>query len=271
MVKKRLLARFFSNVYWFLIQGRTGLKESFEDVYNIENCGPTFRQIYIDTFGDEYAKDVDPCGFTTKTDLENLKKCLKLEKDELLADLACGRGGNGLYIARELAVRLKGLDLSEKAVVIARKRIDEFNLQGRAEFVSGDMRELPYENNKFDAAMCVDTLYMVPDKQAALTEVARVLKSNRVFAVLTWEMHIPFAVKDYRPLFEECGLQVDSYDEVPGWYERQKGIFEGFLKHQDALTKEMGTRTAAFWINGAKTELPKIDKMRRVFIVARRR
>jgi len=271
MAPKRHLARFFSNLYWFLIQGRTGLKESFEDVYSVEHYGPTFRQIYADTFGDEYAEEVDACGFTTKTDLENLKDRLELKQDELLGDLACGRGGNGLYIARELGVRLKGLDLSEKAVATAQKRIDSFGMQHRAEFVSGDIRELPYKNDEFDAALCVDTLYMVPDKRAALHEIARIVKPNRVFAVLTWEMHIPFAVKDYRPLFEECGFKVDSYDEIPGWYERQKGIFEGFLKHRNTLIEEMGAKTAAVWINCAKTELPKLDKMRRVFIVARPR
>ena len=271
MAKKRYLARFFSNIYWYFIQGRPGLKESFEDVYDIEDCGSTFRQIYVDVFGDEYAEEVDPCGFTTKTDLENLKNCLELEKDELLGDFACGRGGNGLFIARDLGVRLKGLDLSDKAVAIARKRINSFDMQGRAEFVAGDMRELPFENDEFDGGICVDTLYMVPDKRAALTEIARVLKPKRVFAVLTWEMHYPFAVKDYRPLYEEAGLAIEYYEEIPGWYERQKGIFEGFLKHKDALIEEMGARTAAFWINGANTELPKIDKMRRVFIVARPR
>jgi hypothetical protein len=64
------------------------------------------------------------------------------------------------------------------------------------------------------------------------------------------------------------GFENTCYEEISGWYERQKGIFEGFLKHQKALIQEMGYRTAMFWINGAKTELPKLEKMRRVFIAA---
>jgi SAM-dependent methyltransferase len=194
-MKKRFFARFFYNVYWFLIQGRTSLKQSFEDVYNIENMTPTFRQIYTETFGEEYAEDEDPCGFTTKTDLENIKKHLDLKPDDLFADIACGRGGNGLAIARDLGVRLKGLDLSEKAVQIATKRIKDFGMENRAEYISGDMRDLPYKNEEFDAALCVDTLYMVPDKQAALQEIRRVLKRNRPLIILTWEMNVPFAVK----------------------------------------------------------------------------
>lgn len=269
MAKQRRLARFFGNVYWYLIQGRTSLKQSFEDVYAKEDNGPTFRKIYQDTFGDEYAEEADPCGFTTKSDLANIKQRLGLKPGEELLDVACGRGGNGLLVARDLQANVTGLDLSESAIEICKSRIDKFGMQGRAQFLAGDMRSLPFADNQFDAGLCVDTLYMVPDKRAALREVARVLKPGKNFIVLTWEMNIPLAVKDYRPLLEECGFETVSYEEIPGWYERQRGIFEGFLKHQKAMIKEMGPKAAAFWINGAKTELPKVDKMRRVFFVAK--
>lgn len=267
--EQRRMDRFLGDLYWSHIQDRPGLKESFEDVYETEKAAPTFRRIYRDVFGDEFAEEADPCGFTTKSDLENIKKRLELGGDELLGDFACGRGGNGLYLARDLGARLKGIDLSENAVKIARKRVGHFGMEGRAEFSTGDLREMRYENHEFDAAICIDSLYMIPDKRSVLTELARVLKSNRVLAVLTWEMSIPLAVNDYRPLFETCGFHVDSYDEVPGWRERQKRVFEGILARRDTLIEEMGEAAASFWIHGAETELPKLDEMRRVLIVAR--
>jgi ubiquinone/menaquinone biosynthesis C-methylase UbiE len=271
MPSPRYLARFFGNLYWLLIQGRGTLKKSFEDVYANEDNGPTFREIYRSVFGDEYAEEADPCGFTTKSDLERIKKLVDLQPGDALADIACGRGGNGLLIARDLGLNLTGLDLSDSAIRIANRRIPDFNMQGKATFLAGDMRNLPLPDTAFDAAVCVDTLYMVPDKQAALHEIRRILRPGRPFVVLTWEMNIPLAVKDYRPLLEECGFQVTSYEEVPGWYERQKGIFENILANQAALIQEMGKRTAAFWINGANTELPKINKMRRVMFSANKK
>jgi ubiquinone/menaquinone biosynthesis C-methylase UbiE len=271
MAKKKRLARFLGSIYWFFIQGRTTMKQSFEDIYGCQNLGPTFRKIYQDAFGAEHSEEADPCGFSTRSDLENIKRCLNIAPDGLLADIACGQGGNGLTIARDLKVRLKGLDLSENAIETAKRRIDHFNMQDRAEFVSGDMRELPYADAEFDAAMCVDTLYMVPDKASALQEVRRVLKPGRRFVVLTWEVRAPLAVKDYRPLMTENGFDVLEYDEVPGWYERQKAVFESILAQKATLIKEMGDKTAALWINCANTELPKLDKMRRVFMVGQSR
>jgi len=268
MSTKRYIARFFSGLYWFLIQGRTSMKQSFEDVYGINDVGPTFRGIYRDVFGDEYAEEIDHCGFTTKTDLASIVQAVGLSPDERLADFACGRGGNGLYVARTLNAELRGLDLSEAAIQIATRRISEFEMEGRAVFQAGDIRALPFKDREFDAAMCVDSLYMIPDKQAVLREVARVLKPGKPFVILTWEFDIPFAVKDYRPILDECGFDVQEYREIDGWLERQRGIFEKILANKDALVREMGKRAAAVWINVSKTELPKIEKMRRVFIVA---
>ena len=265
---KNYLARFLLNLHWLFIQGRPNLKQSFEDVYAETSNNTTFRNIYRDVFGPEFAEESDPCGFTTKTDIENIKHHLDLKPGEKLVDIACGRGGNGLVVARDLKTQLVGIDLSTKAIEAAKLRIEHFGMQGHAEFLAGDMRELPFADAEFDAALCVDTLYMVPDKRSGLQQVRRVLKPGRPFVIITWEMDIPFAVKNYRPLLESCGFGVEYYETIEGWYQRQKGIYQRILANQKTLISEMGKMTAAFWINGAKTELPKLDKMRRVFIVA---
>ena len=269
-MKKRHFARFFGNLYWLFVQGRSNLKQSFEDVYAETSNNATFQKIYRDVFGPEYAEEANPCGFSTKSDIENIKRHIDLKPGEKLIDVACGRGGNGLVVARDLGAQLVGVDLSTEAVKAAKRRIDDFGMRERAEFLAADMRELPFSDAEFDAALCVDTLYMVPDKRAGLQQIRRVLKPGRPFVIITWEMDVPFAVKDYHPLLNECGFRVSHYEMIEGWYQRQKGIYEGILANQKTLISEMGKRTAAFWINGANIELPKLDKMRRVFIVAQR-
>ena len=204
----RYFSRAFYNLHWLFVQGRPSLKQSFEDVYEETADSSTFKNIYRNVFGSEYAEEADTCGFTTKSDIENSKRHIGLAPDEKLADIACGRGGNGLTVARDLKTRLVGLDLSEKAIQSAKGRIDDFGMQGRAEFFAGDMRNIPFADNEFDAALCVDTLYMVPDKRSAVEQIHRILKPNRTFVVITWEMNVPFAVKDFRPLLKSCGFSI---------------------------------------------------------------
>ena len=269
-MKKKYLTRFFAKLhwlYWFIIQGKTSVKETFEDMYR-NDFGETFRAIYRTHFGDEYAEEINPCGFSTRSDIENIKQSLNLESGGRVLDLACGEGGNGLTIARDLKAELDGMDLSETAIEKAKQRMAEFDMTGHARFVVGDARSLPFDDHVFDASMCVDSLYMIPDKQTVLGEVKRVMQPERPFVILTWEVHRPFAVSDYRPLLDQCGFRVTEYREVPGWFERQRATYQGMLDNKDALIREMGAATASVWINAAKTELPKLDKMRRVFIVA---
>lgn len=269
-MKKKYLTRFLYNFYWFFVQGKTSIKATFENMYR-NDFGETFRGIYRTHFGDEYAEEINPCGFSTRSDIENIKRSLDLKPGERMLDLACGEGGNGLAIARELGVELDGMDLSETAIEKAKKRIDEFGMTGRARFVAGDARDLPYDDHVFDASVCVDSLYMIPDKQAVINEVKRVTKGGRPFVILTWEVHHAFGIPDYRPLLERCGFGIVKYEEVPGWFERQQNTYQGMLDNKEALIREMGSETASVWINAAKTELPKLDKMKRVFIVARKK
>lgn len=266
-LKKRWLARFLGKLYWFLIQGKSTMKATFEDLYGDQD-NEALREIYREVFAEEFAAEADPCGFTTMTDLKNLAKCINVGEGDSLADLACGRGGSGLWVTRETGCQLTGLDLTEGGVQHARGRIADFGLEGRAQFVTGDIRSLPFQDEQFDAVMCVDSLYMIPDKQAALSEIARVLKKDRPFVCLTWEVIAPFAVADYRPLLKKAGLAPVVYEEVEGWRERQRAVCEKILQRQEILIEKLGADAAKVWIQLAKVEMPQLDKMRRVLIVA---
>ena len=46
-------------------------------------------------------------------------------------------------------------------------------------FESGDMTNLPFETDSFDAVVCVFGIFFVPDMEAALRELKRVLRTRR--------------------------------------------------------------------------------------------
>jgi len=259
-----------ASLYWFVHQGRWGVKGVFDDVYEGQQSSPTFRGFFRDVFGDDYAEEVGHTGFLTKTDLRNLVTHLGLSKENSLVDLACGLGGPGLWVARETGTRLDGIDISSTAIEKARQRIAEFGLTGRAEFRVGDFAATGLPSDHFDGAMSVDSLYLVPDQTGAVHETARLLRRGARFVFTTWEVDLPSMIHDYRPLLEKAGFAVQHRDETPNWRERQRAVYERILAERDTLIKEMGEAGARFWIRGAQTELPRLPLMRRVFYSARK-
>ena len=269
------IKRFFGNIFWRLHQG-VDMKSTFENLYACrQQSAKTFEAINRKVFGDLYAGDLtDPCGFSTLEDLDALFQRSGLpeaeKSDKRLIDLACGRGGAGLWLAKKTGSTLEGYDLSEVAIEAAESRIAEYGMEGRAKFGAADIREIPAESSAFDVATCVDSLFIIPDKLAVLNEVRRVLKPGGIFECITWEVRRAFAVPDYRPLLKKANFSVEYYEEVPGWRDRQRGMHEELIARQDQLIEEMGKKAASVWLNCAKYELRHLDQMRRVFFVARR-
>jgi SAM-dependent methyltransferase len=83
-------------------------------------------------------------------------------------------------IARPLAargVRLMGVDLSRKMMAELKRRVTE----SAPELVEADATRLPLASACFDAALSVHVFHLIPDWQAALSELRRVLKPGGVY------------------------------------------------------------------------------------------
>lgn len=97
---------------------------------------------------------------------------------EQALDLACGTGDIALAIANRGA-RTVGLDITHRMLQLGRVRAvasGASSSQARVRFVTGDMANLPFGNTWFDLVTTGYGLRNVPDLDAALDEIARVLK-----------------------------------------------------------------------------------------------
>lgn len=98
-------------------------------------------------------------------------------------DFGCGPGTISLGLADAVAPgELHGIDMEESqvemAVAAARAGGHE-----NAVFRTGDVTDLPFEDDSFDAVHCNAVLMHVPDTAAALAETMRVLKSGGLLSV----------------------------------------------------------------------------------------
>jgi demethylmenaquinone methyltransferase/2-methoxy-6-polyprenyl-1,4-benzoquinol methylase len=96
---------------------------------------------------------------------------------DAVLDACCGTGD--LAIAAERAGgRVTGLDFSEQMLVRARGKSDS------VEWVLGDVTALPFDDARFDAVTVGFGIRNVPDLEAGLAELARVLRPGGRVACL---------------------------------------------------------------------------------------
>jgi cyclopropane fatty-acyl-phospholipid synthase-like methyltransferase len=79
------------------------------------------QAIFRKVLGEEYP-DLDQNSLVTLSELERYARELHVGEGDLLVDVACGRGGPGLWVAARTKARIIGIDIAASAVDAARKR-----------------------------------------------------------------------------------------------------------------------------------------------------
>ena len=96
-----------------------------------------------------------------------------------LLDVGCG-AGLALERARKRGATVSGLDASEGLLTVARERLPDADLR------QGDIEELPYRDDAFDAVTAFNSVQYATDPTAALREIERVAKPQALVAITTW-------------------------------------------------------------------------------------
>jgi hypothetical protein len=116
-----------------------------------------------------------------------LADVLGLRPGERVVDVASGVGTTALLLAEHHDVEVVGVDLGEIQVTKARAQARRLGLDHKARFEIGDAERLALADASFDAVVCECALCTFPDKQAALAELARVVRpGGRVGITDVW-------------------------------------------------------------------------------------
>ncbi len=115
-----------------------------------------------------------PRPFVTRV---RLREMLMLEGNERVLEVGPGTGYYALHVAGCLSAggTLEILDIQQQMLEHTMRRARELGVENIIP-TQGDVRELPYQDDAFDAAYLVATLGEVPEQQRALEELRRVLK-----------------------------------------------------------------------------------------------
>jgi ubiquinone/menaquinone biosynthesis C-methylase UbiE len=109
-----------------------------------------------------------------------LREALAPAPGQRLLEVGPGTGYYALEVAAwiEPGGRLDVFDLQQEMLDHTLRRAEERGIGGNIVAMQGDARSLPYEDATFDAAYLVTVLGEIPDQEAALRELARVVKAG---------------------------------------------------------------------------------------------
>ncbi len=135
-------------------------------------------------------------------------------------DFGCGPGTISVGLARAVAPgEMHGIDMEESQIDLARSLAGASG-QTNAIFHVGDVTDLPFEDNYFDVAHCHNVLMHVPDTEAVLAEVMRVLKPGGIIGCSEMICGSSFTYADYGPfrkawdIFEDILVNDEGHPQM---------------------------------------------------------
>ncbi len=163
--------------------------------------------------------------------IAEVTEALRLAPDEVLVDLACGRGGYGMEVALRSGARLLGVDFSAEAVRQAEEQAARVGRPGR--FQVGSLEATGVDTASVDGLMCIDAVQFAEPPAAAYGEIRRVLRPGGRVVLTCWEAadpdddRLPLRIRrvDLQRGLEGAGLVDVVVSERPRWREQELAMW----------------------------------------------
>jgi SAM-dependent methyltransferase len=160
---------------------------------------------------------------------------LGLAAGERVLDMGCGAGRHAFEMYRRGAdVIALDMDADELAGVselfAAMRDTGEVPAGAEADVKQGDALNLPFPDGEFDRVIASEVLEHIPDDEAAIAELVRVLRPGGTIAVTVprWlPEKICWALSDQYHEVEGGHVRIYTGDELVGKLERAGLVFEG--------------------------------------------
>jgi ubiquinone/menaquinone biosynthesis C-methylase UbiE len=240
------------------------------------------RRLYLEAFGAEYPIDEATDGYITRSELRRTAAALGVGPGQKIADLGCGRGAPGQWLARTTGAALVGIDISAVALEQARARAHQIGIGDSVSYRIASFDATGLDTASVDGAISIDVIWAIPDKRAGFAEAARILKPEASFVFTDWERDLsppgyPAPVNDHRPLLENAGFEIELRQLNPAADAMRRTFYERMLHHQAELLQVLDQKTAESSLREARAWLGLLDGVeylnhsRRVLIAARKR
>lgn len=219
-----------------------------------------------------FPEDFGPAGVVPYEALDEIVAQLWVPEGGTVADIACGRGGYGIELARRSDARLVGVDFSavalEQARVTAARRLDE----NQAEFSVGTLTATGLTERSVHGLLCSDSVQFAEVLSDALDEFRRVLVSGGRLALTTWQAAEPGdpavserirRLDDLEKDLTTAGFLNVVVEDRPAWRDAEKGLYE-----EAVATPNDGDEALSSLQGEGRKALPNWSALRRVVAFA---
>lgn len=140
---------------------------------NFQKIKEDLQEVYDDLAADWGSRSTDSWGLDY---LNKFAELAKREGAEKILDMGCGAGIQSKILC-EKGFEMTGIDLSPKMIEVAKKRLPKAN------FVVGDITDMPFKANSFDAIFAKDCIFHMPKKLVPklLNSVNRLIEDKGYF------------------------------------------------------------------------------------------
>ena len=148
------------------------------DLYN-STYGNFQEQVLAQIRRDAFGEDIGQNSWITTDEYDMFYSWLELSPGDHVLEVASGSGGPALYLAKKFKCRITGVDINEEGINTANQQALAAGVTGvKFQYANAD-RGLPFDDNSFDAVMCMDSMNHFRDRLGYLREWHRVLKAGR--------------------------------------------------------------------------------------------
>src|SRR3954463_10067011 len=144
------------------------LKERVREFWQQHPCGTKFTD--VETVSPEFFERIEQHRYEKEWHIPDAANFAATRALKVL-EIGCGIGTDGAQFARAGA-DYTGIDLTEAAVDLARKRVAVSGLKG--DFRVSDAEKLDFADDSFDLVYSHGVLHHTPDIDAAVSEIYRV-------------------------------------------------------------------------------------------------
>lgn len=175
---------------------------------------------------------------------------IDLDGVDRILDLACGIGTlSKLLMARKPSLSIVGLDLSFEGLVVTRGNFVDQGVfravadhganvdAGQVSLVCSSADTIPLHDNQVDLVSMGHSIHMLPDPDALLAEVSRVLKPGGTFLFNT-SFYAGTFVQDTESIYHDWTMEAIRYIRAKGEVLRAAG--------KPGIKRKRGTVAAAF-------------------------
>jgi SAM-dependent methyltransferase len=148
------------------------------DLYN-STYGNFQEQVLAAVRREAFGEDIGQNSWITTEEYGEFYGWLHLSHGDHILEIASGSGGPALYLARKFGCRITGLDINEEGIKTANEQARQAKITD-AGFQVADMNQrLPFDDNTFDAVMCMDSMNHFRERPGYLKEWHRLLKPGK--------------------------------------------------------------------------------------------